>query len=56
LNEFPFGFYAAWRRNQQQQATGWEPFTAGLPEPELPAGSDRILALVSCGLMEDART
>ncbi|MDY0383648.1 transglycosylase SLT domain-containing protein [Trichlorobacter sp.] len=56
LNEFPFGFYAAWRRNQQQQATGWEPLTAGLPEPNLPAGSDRILALVGCGLMEDART
>lgn len=55
LNEFPFGFYAAWRRNQQQQTTGWEPLTAGLPEPNLPAGSDRILALVSCGLMEDAR-
>lgn len=55
LNEFPFGFYAAWRRNQQQQATGWEPLTVGLPEPNLPAGSDRILALVSCGLMEDAR-
>jgi len=56
LNEYPFGFYAAWRRNQQQQATGWEPLTTGLPEPSLPTGSDRIMALVSCGLMEDART
>lgn len=55
LNEYPFGFYAAWRRNRQQQATGWEPLTTGLPEPSLPAGSDRIMALVSCGLMEDAR-
>ncbi|MGE3551011.1 MAG: transglycosylase SLT domain-containing protein, partial [Geobacter sp.] len=56
LNEYPFGFYAAWRRNQQQQVTGWEPLTASLPEPSLPAGSDRILALVDCGLMVDART
>jgi len=56
LNEYPFGFYAAWRRNQQQQATGWEPLTTNLPEPPLPAGSERILALVSSGLMEDART
>ena len=55
LDEYPFGFYAAWRRNQQQQATGWEPLTASLPEPSLPTGSDRILALVGCGLMEDAR-
>ncbi len=56
LNEYPFGFYAAWHRNQQQQATGWEPLSASQPEPSLPTGSERILALVSCGLMEDART
>lgn len=56
LNEYPFGFYAAWRRNQQQQATGWEPLPTNLPEPAFPKGSERILALISCGLMEDART
>lgn len=56
LTEFPFGFYASWRRNQLQQATGWEPLPANAPTPPLPPGSDRILALVSCGLMEDART
>ncbi|MGB4600025.1 MAG: transglycosylase SLT domain-containing protein [Trichlorobacter sp.] len=55
LNEYPFGFYTAWHRNHQQLATGWEPLPAQLPEPPLPAGSERILALVSCGLLEDAR-
>lgn len=54
--EYPFGFYAAWRRNQQQTDTGWEPLPAGLSAPPLPPGSDRILALIACGLMEDART
>lgn len=55
LNEYPFGFYAAWHRNHQKLATGWEPLPPHLPEPPLPAGSDRILALIACGLMEDAR-
>lgn len=56
LQDYPFGFYATWRRNQLQQATGWEPLPANAPPPPLPPGSDRILALVFCGLMEDART
>lgn len=55
LRDYPFGFYAAWYRNQHQLTTGWEPLPPNLAKPALPPGNERILALVSCGLMEDAR-
>ena len=55
LKEYPFGFYAAWYRSQQQLAPGWEPLPQDSPPPPLPPGSERILALIASGLTQEAR-
>jgi len=54
--EFPYGFYASWYRLRTNKAAGWAAIPAGLPEPQFPEGSQRIQALASLGLMEEART
>ncbi len=56
LTEYPFGFYATWYRKEHHIATGWEPLSPNLPQPPLPASSERIVALASCGLFDEART
>jgi len=56
MQEYPFGFYAAWHRLHASPATGWPAVPAGLPEPPLPEGSQRIQALASVGMMQEART
>jgi soluble lytic murein transglycosylase len=55
LTEFPFGFYAAWHREKAGITPGLEPLANGMLEPSVPLGSERILALVDCGLNEEAR-
>lgn len=56
LKEFPFGFYAAWHRDQSKIGVDWQPLGGTMLEPAVPLESERILALVSCGLNEEART
>lgn len=56
VQEYPFGFYAAWHRLHTSQAPGWPAVPAGLPEPPLPEGSQRVQALASLGMMEEARS
>lgn len=55
LQEFPFGFYAAWHRSQSGGQTSWPHLPPGLPEPSLPAGSERVQALAQLGMLEEAR-
>lgn len=55
LQEYPFGFYAAWHRGKSGTPAPWEPLPAGLPEPELPSGSQRIQALAELGILDEAR-
>jgi soluble lytic murein transglycosylase len=56
LVEFPYGFYASWYRLRANKPANWIAMPVGLPEPQLPEGSQRIQALASLGLMEEART
>lgn len=56
LQEFPFGFYAAWYRSRTNQPTGWPSLPAVLAEPPLPEGSQRIQALAGLGMLEAARS
>ena len=56
LQDYPFGFYAAWYRNRTGQASGWPALSTPVPEPRLPESSQRIQALVSLGMLEEART
>jgi soluble lytic murein transglycosylase len=56
LNDFPYGFYAAWHRLHTNKPTGWVPLPSGMPEPPFPDGSQRIQELASLGLLEEART
>lgn len=56
LNDFPYGFYAAWYRLHTNKPTGWMPLPNGMPEPPLPNGSQRIQELASLGMLEEART
>ena len=55
LNDFPYGFYAAWYRLHTNKPTGWMPLPNGMPEPPFPSGSQRIQELASLGMLEDAR-
>lgn len=55
LQEYPFGFYAAWYRQRSGTATGWPAVGAGLQLPPLPEGSQRVQGLASLGLLEEAR-
>ncbi|NJD37433.1 MAG: tetratricopeptide repeat protein [Geobacter sp.] len=56
LQEYPFGFYAAWYRSRINQPTGWPALPAALAEPPLPEGSRRIQALAGLGMLEEARS
>jgi soluble lytic murein transglycosylase len=56
LNDFPYGFYAAWHRLHTNKPTGWMPLPNGMPEPLFPDGSQRIQELASLGMLEEART
>lgn len=56
LNDFPYGFYAAWYRLHTNKPTGWMPLSNGIQEPPFPSGSQRIQELASLGMLEDART
>ena len=56
LQEYPFGFYAAWRRETIRQPAGWEPLGPGQVDPALPLGSERIIALIACGMPDEARS
>lgn len=55
LKDYPFGFYAAWHRTGSGATAPWEPLPAGLPEPELPPGSQRVQALAELGILDEAR-
>ncbi len=55
LAEFPFGFYAAWHRTITGIPAGWPHLSTNYAEPPLPKDSQRIQALASLGLMEEAR-
>ncbi len=54
--EYPFGFYTAWHRLRSGSSTGHPPLPERLPEPALPAGSERVQALAMLGMLEEART
>lgn len=56
LNDFPYGFYAAWHRLHTNKTAGWMPLPNGIPEPLFPDGSQRIQELASLGMLEEART
>ena len=54
--EFPFGFYAAWYRQDHQKATSWQ--TASQPAAPLPLPEplQRPAELLSAGLTDEAAT
>ena len=56
IQEYPFSFYSAWYRSRTSAAPGWPAVPAGLPEPALPEGTQRVQALASLGMLEEART
>lgn len=56
LQEFPFGFYAAWYRSRTSLRTSWPSLPTALVEPPLPEGSQRIQALARLGMLEEARS
>lgn len=56
LNDFPYGFYAAWYRLHTNKPTGWMPLSNGIQDPPFPDGSQRIQELASLGMFEEART
>jgi soluble lytic murein transglycosylase len=56
LQEYPFGFYAAWHRSLTSTAPGWPAVPPGLTEPPLPEGCQRVQALAALGMLEEART
>lgn len=55
LQEYPFGFYAVWHRQQTGKPAPMEAAQANLPEPPLPPGSQRAQALIELGILEEAR-
>lgn len=55
LQEYPFGFYAVWHRQQTGKPAPFESVPANLPEPPLPPGSQRAQALIELGILEEAR-
>lgn len=56
LQDYPFGFYAAWYRNRTGQVSGWLALSQMVQEPRLPENSQRLQALVALGMLEEART
>ena len=56
LNDFPFGFYASWYRLHTNKSPGWMPLPNGISELPFPDGSQRVQALASLGMLEEART
>ncbi len=54
--EFPFGFYASWHRQQNNIPTNWPSLPDGLQLPPYPAGTERIQTLATLGLLSKART
>lgn len=56
MTAYPFGYYAALRREQKQQAIALEPYSQALPLPPFPPESEKIQALAACGMDEEART
>ena len=56
LQDYPFGFYAAWYRNRTGQSSGWPALGQVVQEPRLSESSQRIQALVALGMLEEART
>ncbi len=56
LNDYPFGYYSALRREHTRQPAAWEQYNQGLPEPSFPPETEKIQALALCGMTEEVRT